>query len=271
MRMTALVIDPRMSAVADRPIEDSELGSARVPEPAQACPICAGEGFLDDVFDSPCPCHGTASPQSAAAAEISPDPPIATEPEPEPVVETAAPPIVSEPPARPDRLDLGTSTEGWSERRVAALKAMHGRGDTYSRIGAALRVTRSAISGMVSRLGLDRPGRAPRSSKKPAARRAAVRDRPVPVEPARPAPLVVARPPANLLRPAPVAPAPRLRPEPAECRRITLMELRETTCRWPLGDPRSAEFRYCGARSVPAAPYCPHHSALAYELRRRSA
>jgi GcrA cell cycle regulator len=36
-------------------------------------------------------------------------------------------------------------------------------------------------------------------------------------------------------------------------------------CRWPLGDPASSEFRYCGSPSSGAGPYCAHHSKLAYQ------
>ncbi len=48
--------------------------------------------------------------------------------------------------------------------------------------------------------------------------------------------------------------------------RVTLMELRESMCRWPLGDPTAAEFRFCGAKSpVGSGPYCCHHSRIAYQ------
>jgi len=36
-------------------------------------------------------------------------------------------------------------------------------------------------------------------------------------------------------------------------------------CRWPLGDPTSPEFRYCGSPSPGAGPYCAHHGKLAYQ------
>ena len=46
---------------------------------------------------------------------------------------------------------------------------------------------------------------------------------------------------------------------------VTIMELRESTCRWPLGDPTTPKFRYCGARVVEGPPYCSHHAQLAYQ------
>ena len=46
--------------------------------------------------------------------------------------------------------------------------------------------------------------------------------------------------------------------------RVTIIELKEAMCRWPLGDPSSPDFRYCGS---PAAngPYCAYHARLAYQ------
>ena len=56
--------------------------------------------------------------------------------------------------------------------------------------------------------------------------------------------------------------------------RVTIMELRESMCKWPLGDPMQADFRYCGARApIGGAPYCTTHANLAYQPaqdRRRS-
>jgi len=47
--------------------------------------------------------------------------------------------------------------------------------------------------------------------------------------------------------------------------RITIMELRETTCRWPFGDPASIDFRFCGGNSPVGTPYCAFHSRIAYQ------
>jgi GcrA cell cycle regulator len=43
----------------------------------------------------------------------------------------------------------------------------------------------------------------------------------------------------------------------------TLMELTERTCRFPIGDPHSFDFRFCGADHDPACgPYCARHHAM---------
>jgi GcrA cell cycle regulator len=47
--------------------------------------------------------------------------------------------------------------------------------------------------------------------------------------------------------------------------RVTIMQLREGMCRWPLGDPTHAGFCYCGAKAVTGLPYCTHHAQVAYQ------
>jgi GcrA cell cycle regulator len=47
--------------------------------------------------------------------------------------------------------------------------------------------------------------------------------------------------------------------------RVTIMELREYMCRWPMGDPTTPEFRFCGARASTGRPYCSYHCGVAYE------
>jgi GcrA cell cycle regulator len=49
--------------------------------------------------------------------------------------------------------------------------------------------------------------------------------------------------------------------------RVTILDLKESMCRWPHGDPTSMEFRYCGAKKTGAGegPYCHYHSRMAYQ------
>jgi GcrA cell cycle regulator len=47
--------------------------------------------------------------------------------------------------------------------------------------------------------------------------------------------------------------------------RVTIMELKEAMCRWPLGDPATTEFRYCGGKSTVGESYCTYHSRVAYQ------
>ena len=46
-------------------------------------------------------------------------------------------------------------------------------------------------------------------------------------------------------------------------RRVTIMDLRESMCRWPIGDPTAPDFHYCGDRSITGLPYCTTHAQIA--------
>jgi GcrA cell cycle regulator len=52
--------------------------------------------------------------------------------------------------------------------------------------------------------------------------------------------------------------------EVGEMRRVRFEEIRESACRWPLGDPRSGEFAYCGLKPVEGHSYCAGHCRMAY-------
>jgi hypothetical protein len=43
---------------------------------------------------------------------------------------------------------------------------------------------------------------------------------------------------------------------------ITTIDLTNSTCRWPFGDPTERGFHYCGQLSQPDAPYCDKHEAM---------
>ena len=46
-------------------------------------------------------------------------------------------------------------------------------------------------------------------------------------------------------------------------RLLSLMQLNEHTCKWPIGDPIKPDFGFCGAHAD-AAPYCDHHRKRAF-------
>jgi GcrA cell cycle regulator len=43
---------------------------------------------------------------------------------------------------------------------------------------------------------------------------------------------------------------------------VTVLELKFNSCRWPIGDPRLSDFRFCGKMRVAKCSYCPEHKAL---------
>jgi GcrA cell cycle regulator len=52
--------------------------------------------------------------------------------------------------------------------------------------------------------------------------------------------------------------------EVGEMRRLRFEDIRESVCRWPLGDPRSGDFAYCGLQPVEGQSYCAGHCRMAY-------
>lgn len=46
---------------------------------------------------------------------------------------------------------------------------------------------------------------------------------------------------------------------------IQLVELKEGLCRWPIGDPKEAGFKFCGAKAQSGMIYCTHHCHVAYQ------
>ncbi len=58
-------------------------------------------------------------------------------------------------------------------------------------------------------------------------------------------------------------------PAPKEARRLTLLQLNERTCKWPIGDPGDSDFGFCGAPKEFSRPYCEAHRRKAYQLNER--
>ncbi len=160
-----------------------------------------------------------------------------------------------------------TDAVSWTDERVEVLARLWGDGLSASQIAAQLgSVTRNAVIGKVHRLGLSGRNKA---APPPQAQKVRKPARPLGLTPVPPAPV----PPGILGASQPVVSmeAPTAQPDIAEeivipfSDRVTIMELRESMCRWPLGDPTTPEFRFCGQRSPAGVPYCAHHARVAYQ------
>ena len=181
-------------------------------------------------------------------------------------------------------MDSGAQAAGWTDERVETLKKLWMEGLSASQIAGELGqgVTRNAVIGKVHRLKLS--ARAKPTNTAPRARPAA---RPAPRRVASPsashAPMSAAakpRPTMQASRPQSIgATALAHNPEmdvelyvaPAaaelfipEDKRLSLLQLNEHTCKWPIGDPLSKEFYFCGQHSLESGPYCDFHSRRAY-------
>lgn len=159
--------------------------------------------------------------------------------------------------------DAGT---GWTDDRVELLSKLWGEGLSASQIAAALGggVTRNAVIGKVHRLGLSGRAKAGQpAGTRPAKPRAAA----VSASPAEASMVSDAADPQPEATPA-TLPDRRWRSEEVaipESTRVTILELRESMCRWPIGDPTSPDFGFCGTRAVTGLPYCAEHCRVAYQ------
>ena len=146
---------------------------------------------------------------------------------------------------------------GWTDERVANLKKLWLDGLSASQIAKQLGgVTRNAVIGKVHRLGLS--GRAaPSQPSRPAFRAARPRPTQAPSAPRRiePAPRAAAAP-------AQPAPRPAVLDLPGTA---TVLTLGSHMCKWPIGDPSSDSFTFCGRRAGEGAPYCVDHARVAYQ------
>jgi GcrA cell cycle regulator len=144
---------------------------------------------------------------------------------------------------------------GWTDERVETLKKLWLDGLSASQIAKQLGgVTRNAVIGKVHRLGLS--GRAAPSHP----------SRPTFKAPRPPRPISVPAPRARALEQrAHHAPAPRSAPPFVDLPgTATVLTLGAHMCKWPIGDPSSADFTFCGRRVSDETPYCLDHARMAY-------
>ena len=185
----------------------------------------------------------------------------------------------------------------WTDDRVELLKKMWGEGQSASQIAKELGgVTRNAVIGKVHRLGLSNrtatttasataAAPKPEPKAKPAAPKADAKPKPAPkpAEPAAEAEEAEAAPKPNLPARKQIIPAGQpLPPQPSaneispealakvseiekKAKRLSLMELTERTCKWPVGDPATDDFWFCGLPVQAGKPYCEAHVGVAFQ------
>jgi GcrA cell cycle regulator len=160
----------------------------------------------------------------------------------------------------------------WTDERIEQLKKLWTDGLSASQIAGEMgHVTRNAVIGKVHRLGLAGRAKAPSQSVARPIRKAAPRVSTV--SSGGGMRHAVMRGNTALKIAADVQQVAYL--EPLEdideavvipmSQRVTIMELKEGLCKWPMGDPTHDEFRYCGAQGTAGAPYCSYHSRVAYQ------
>jgi GcrA cell cycle regulator len=183
----------------------------------------------------------------------------------------------------------------WTDERVETLKKMWGEGQSASQIAKELGgVTRNAVIGKVHRLGLSNRAGSGGNAGKAAAKekaapkmetKAAVKPKPaakpkldtkqtpdldengIPISAARRAIIPAGQPlppqpSANEISPEALA---KVNEIEKSAKRLSLMELTEKTCKWPVGDPATPDFWFCGLPVQQGKPYCEAHVGVAFQ------
>lgn len=138
------------------------------------------------------------------------------------------------------------STETWTEERIERAKELWDRGYSAAQIARYLScgLSRNAVIGKLHRMGLLGSRGDALSQRRPGPRVSAPKPKP--------------KPP---LKPV-VVEKPALTPDG---KIITLMDLNDTMCKWPIGDPQSPDFHFCGRPTQGTSPYCEAHTAMAHQ------
>jgi GcrA cell cycle regulator len=133
----------------------------------------------------------------------------------------------------------------WTQEKIDDLSTRWNNGQSASVIARALGdgVSRSAVIGKVHRIGLPKRQSTCRIIRLPSR-----------------------RPPKQRVAPAlrSVKTPPPEPPSPATALRLTLMQLTDATCKCGLGDPKNADFAFCGLPVKQGSAYCPGHHGQFY-------
>lgn len=146
---------------------------------------------------------------------------------------------------------IGSQTT-WTTERIALLKNGIDAGLSCGQIAREIGVSRNAVIGKANRLGLSRSKGAPAGRLNQASTRRNARSQ------------------HWILRASRTESQLACEEAPSDsANRCTLSDLQQWHCRWPLGDPVSEDFGFCGDKSVDGLPYCPAHARMAYRTGTR--
>lgn len=161
----------------------------------------------------------------------------------------------------------------WTDERVEMLRKLWAEGLSASQIAAQLgNVTRNAVIGKVHRLKLS--GRGKTTSSTPRVKKASTASAPRSSAPRASSSRMshghsvgnaaLKMDYVSVVRSQPMAEILPLLVVPVS-RELKLVQLSETTCKWPNGDPMLDDFSFCGNEAPDSSPYCGYHSRLAYQ------
>lgn len=153
----------------------------------------------------------------------------------------------------------------WTAKELSEIVWYYEQGRSLAWISEKYHTKRSAISGIIYRARRRTPGAPLKAGNKVG------RPRVKPLAPPKEKPLgrdptsmrlarMLSEEKARAEEPKPE----RVRLRVIEHNEVTFQELERHHCRWPLGDPRRPDFRFCGCTRVEKSPYCQEHTDASF-------
>lgn len=169
-----------------------------------------------------------------------------------------------------------TSQLGWTPATLNKMKALLEKGMSTAEIGKKIGMSKNAVVGKLNRLGWNSKSTASATKKAPAKKEIVIKVKNPKKTPEK-------KTPAQIVKEKKIAPAPKPAAKPAEKpeksgkknlvahqhmiqHAVELAMLRPDQCRWPIGNPDSENFHFCGEKVFPGKPYCYEHCRAAYQM-----
>lgn len=179
-------------------------------------------------------------------------------------------------------------SKGWDNATLKKLKALTGKGLSTSEIGKRLGMSKNAIVGKLNRLGWNaKASSATTTEKKVDTKKTATKAEPAKKTVAKKAETakktVAQKAPAKAAtkKATPKVVAPKAPAKKADAKTsaknlamhqriiqhsLEMANLKPNQCRWPIGDPDSEHFHFCGETVFVGKPYCYEHCKQAYQF-----
>lgn len=174
-------------------------------------------------------------------------------------------------------------SKGWDNATLKKLKALTGKGLSTSEIGKRLGMSKNAIVGKLNRLGWNaKAGGATNVDKKVETKKSSSRPevaKKVTAKKAEPAKKTVTKKTSvkvttkkTTSKVAGVKPDTKTTAKNLAMHQriiqhsLEMANLKPNQCRWPIGDPDSEHFHFCGETVFVGKPYCYEHCKQAYQF-----
>ncbi len=190
-------------------------------------------------------------------------------------------------------------SKGWDNTALKKLKALVGKGLSTAEIGKRLGMSKNAIVGKLNRLGWNAKAGATttttktstKTTKSTSVAKAKSTSKTVTKKPVAKAPAKKTATPKTTAKKTSTeksvkAPAKKAAAADDESKKVSkttmaknlamhqriiqhsleMANLKPNQCRWPIGDPDSENFHFCGKSVFTGKPYCYEHCRLAYQF-----